>query len=341
MSTFTVWSQAPPYWGLRDYGVEGQIGLEASPDEFVARMVEVFAEVRRVMRKDGTLWLNLGDSYSSGGRHTQVVDSKRKPETRTHAHDSASGKHAALNGTAVRPGQVDGLSDKQLIGIPWRVALALQADGWWLRSEIVWHKPAPMPESVRDRPTRAHESVFLLTRSGRYYFDQDAIREPLQPSSVARLGQQIETQYGSERAYGGKKTNRPMKAVGPAYFGGRNKSEINDQTRLASGNAWEQDPERGANSRDVWTIASEGFNEAHFAVMPAELARRCIAAGSPVAGVVLDPFSGAGTTVLVANRLGREGIGIELNPQYAEMSRRRITDDAPLFNQVTEVVPNG
>ncbi len=290
---------SPPYWGLRDYGVAGQLGLEPTPQEYVAAMVAVFREVRRVLADDGTLWLNLGDSYSSGTRTTQVA-----PTLRAKGHDEASGKAEYLNGFAVRPGAVEGLAGKQLIGIPWRVAFALQEDGWWLRSDIIWAKPNPMPESVTDRPTKAHEYLFLLSKSARYYYDSDAIAEP----SVYKAGEGGNQSFG---AAGGK-------------------AEI-AYGSLVSGKKWDSDGTR--NARTVWQIATQPFSGAHFATFPTELPRRCILAGSAPGDTVLDPFSGAGTTLLVADRLGRNGLGVELNPKYAEMARRRITADAPLFHE--------
>ena len=192
---------SPPYWGLRDYGVDGQIGLEPTPELFVARMVEAFREVRRVLRKDGTCWVNLGDSYASGGRGNYDVVSDNK----------GNGASRGLG----RP-TANGYKPKDLCGIPWRVAFALQADGWYLRSDIIWHKPNPMPESVTDRPTKSHEYVFLLSKSGWYYYDAEAILEPVSPGTHARLSQNVEAQIGGERANGGQKTNGNMKAVGRA-----------------------------------------------------------------------------------------------------------------------------
>jgi len=285
---------SPPYWGLRDYGVEGQIGLEPTPEAYVEKMVAVFREVRRVLREDGTLWLNLGDSYSSGGRKTQVA-----PTLRTKGHDDASGKAAYLSGFAVRPGE--GLAGKQLIGIPWRVAFALQADGWYLRSDIIWSKPNPMPESVTDRPTKAHEYLFLLSKSPRYYFDQEAVRE----DGCGRL-------------------DRSPQSSGRLGSGGR---------QFVVGAAPLLQP-NGRNIRSVWTIATSPFPEAHFATFPPALVEPCIKAGSRQDDAVLDPFAGSGTTGVVALSLGRSFIGIELNPTYAEMAERRIYAVAPLLAQV-------
>jgi DNA modification methylase len=294
---------SPPYWGLRDYGNDGQIGLEQSPDEYVEELVAVFREVRRTLTEDGTLWLNLGDSYSSqGGAHGGREDNQTGVGA-SRAHNAGAGDQKQRTPPA-------GLKPKDLVGIPWRVAFALQADGWWLRQDIIWHKPNPMPESVTDRCTKAHEYVFLLTKSARYYYDAEAIAEPAAPSTVDRLTQpNISTQTGSTRVPG--KTNGNMKAVG------------NVETR---------------NRRSVWTITTKPFKGAHFAVMPEALTEPCILAGSETGDLVLDPFTGSGTVAVVALRHGRNFIGCELNPDYAEIARQRIIDDAPLFNTV-EVNP--
>jgi site-specific DNA-methyltransferase (adenine-specific) len=237
---------SPPYWGLRDYGQHGQLGQEPTPEGFVDAMVEVFREARRVLRDDGTLWLNLGDTYAKN---------------------------------------VAGESSKSLVGIPWRVALALKADGWILRSDIIWAKPAPMPEPVKDRPTKSHEYLFLLAKSERYYYDAEAIQEPaVDPANGHR--------------FGGDKYNDsdgPMNLRGSQY--------VNTGKR---------------NKRDVWTVPVQPYAGAHFATFPEDLITPCVLAGAPVGGVVLDPFGGSGTTGLVANRHGRRAILVELNPNYAE-----------------------
>ncbi len=321
---------SPPYWGLRDYGVDGAYGLEPTLDEYIERMVEVFSEVRRVLRKDGTLWLNLGDAYAGSGKGLNGDGSH-----------SVGGKQDTNIGalTAPRPGST-GLKPKDLIGLPWRVAFALQADGWWLRSDIIWSKPNPMPESVRDRPTRAHEYVFLLTKSARYYYDADAIRTPPVESSIKRWSQNIDAQAGSCRAHGGTKANGPMKAAGGPRRARKTDKQRGHGRRHAGFNARgdamskaEQQAE-GANKRSVWTIATKGFPGAHFATFPPALVEPCILAGSRGGDTILDPFSGSGTTGLVALRLGRKFIGIELNPEYATMAERRIREDAPLVNEV-------
>lgn len=260
---------SPPYFQLRSYGTEpvewpdgwiGELGQEPTLDLFIEHLVLVFRECRRVLRPDGTCWVNVGDSSQS----------------------------------------------KQLLMVPARIALALQADGWWLRSDIIWHKPNPMPESVRDRPTNAHEHIFLLTKSARYWYDADAVREAMAPESAARYA------YG----FGGAK-NEQLKAT--------------DNRTAVVGN---RDAPNGANLRNVWSVATVGFAGAHFAVFPPEIPRRCIKAGCPPGGVVLDPFFGSGTTGLVADELGRDCIGIELNPKYAALAEGRIRDAAPMFAEV-------
>lgn len=366
---------SPPYFGLRDYGCAGQIGLEETPEEFIDSLVTVFGEVRRVLRDDGTLWLNMGDSFANDGKwggHT-------------------SGKHVkALHGSPVgRTKKHTGYKPKDLMGMPWRLAFALQNDGWYLRSEIIWHKRAPMPESVTDRPTKAHEQVFLLTKKPKYFYDHVASAEP----STGRTGTAANFQRSSKE------------------------SLIPGQTRVQHRVNREPTEDNGyRNMRSVWSLSPESFAGAHFATMPTELPRRCLLAGTSEKGCcsscgapwqrvlekervatrpgnnskvnrasddadspyeshggmivgnrdpqrhtttvntvgwqpgckcidaeslsfpaqvpcrVLDPFSGAGTTAMVARRLGLHAVGVELNPEYAAMSRRRIFDDAPLLN---------
>lgn len=299
---------SPPYFGLRDYGVTGQIGLEPTPEQYIAEIVAVFRKIRRVLRDDGTLWLNLGDSYASGGR-------------KTHGYD----KKLAARATRLRP--TDSAKPKDLLMIPARVALALQADGWWLRSDIIWAKMNPMPESVTDRPTCAHEHVFLLTKRASYFYNADAIREPLAVSSVVRLAQNVAQQTGSYRANGGAKINGPMKAVARTdKQRGHSRRHAGFNDRWDSTTKSEQSA-NGANARNVWTIATEPFPEAHFATFPPALAERCIRAGTRPRDAVLDPFGGAGTTGLAADRLQRNAILIELNPDYVRLARSRIDAD--------------
>jgi len=292
---------SPPYWGLRDYGVEGQIGLEPTMQGYLDTMVGVCRELRRVLKPEGTFWLNIGDSYAAnrggttppaetlaGGRNGWTEDGSRVNRGRKDGYNPS------------RDPKGHGLKHKDLCMIPNRLAIMLQEDGWFVRSEIIWHKPNPMPESVRDRPTCAHEKVWLLTKSAKYFYNAAAIREPLAASSVARLSQpNLENQKGSERANGGAKTNGNMKAV--------------------------QNGGEGANARNVWSIPPHNFRGAHFATMPPALVERCLLAGCPEDGTVLDPFGGAGTTGLVAAKLGRNATLIEINPDYREIARERVS----------------
>lgn len=307
---------SPPYWGLRDYGVEGQLGLEATYPEHVTAMVEVFREVRRVLRPDGTLWLNYGDSYCGAG--TTGGD----PDNGTLRHGQRlSGRRDRLPIPRFRH---KGLKPKDLVGMPWRIALALQKDGWWLRSDIIWHKPNPMPESVGDRPTKSHEYLFLLTKSEHYAYDANAIREP------HKSGKNTPEGIAARRAIGdpnGKRGNT------------KSTNDGKDRTKPPSRPPGYIGHEMGRNARTVWKINTHAFPAAHFATFPPELPRRCIKAGCPKGGTVLDPFAGSGTTLMVALQLGRSAIGIELNPEYAAMARARIDGDAPLLNRMAEVRP--
>ena len=371
---------SPPYWSLRNYGVDGAYGLEPTLDEYIAiaNMVAVFREVRRVLRSDGTLWLNLGDAYAGSPKGSlNGQDKSGLTSTKTQEH-SPVGVHK----------QGNGLKPKDLIGLPWCMAFALRADGWWLRSDIVWHKLNPMPESVRDRPTRAHEYVFLLTKSAKYFYDSDAVREPA-AIGVQRHREEPYKEYeapGQSTQHLGNWSNRLSKAEQQAM---------------------------GANKRTVWSIATQPYSGAHFATYPEKLVEPCILAGTsergvcgvtgapwervverkfklqegrssehairgsgsqkpmdasngwggfprgtttsqtlgwqptcdhdaePVPATVLDPFCGSGTTGVVALRHGRSFIGIELNPEYVEMARKRIIDDAPLLNSVADAWARG
>ena len=289
---------SPPYYGLRDYGHAGQIGMEPTPQEFVARLVAVFAEVRRVLADDGTLWVNIGDSYAGSWG----------AQSRESGHNSpASAAQIEAAPKRTRTGSVPkgcGVKPKDLYGIPWRLAFALQDDGWFLRSDIVWAKPNPMPESVTDRPTRAHEYVFLLTKRPRYFYDADAIREE---SAVP--------------------ASKFVAATG-ANTAKLHATDANDFRTHARGGGGQLGSPGTRNARDVWAITPEPFGEAHFATMPPELARRCILAGSRKGDVVLDPFGGAATTALVALQHGRRALLCELNPEYVEIQRRRLADFA-------------
>ncbi len=265
--------------------VDLQLGLEPTPELYVARVVEIFREVRRVLRADGSVWLNLGDCYATNaGAAQRGAPPSAKSTLRGNGHTGGGPKLHA--GRPIKATRSHCLKPKDLVGIPWMVAFALRADGWWLRSSVIWSKTNPMPESVTDRPTKAHEDVFLLSKSERYYYDGEAIAEP---------------------------------ATGPV------------RGRTAA-NLHKIEARETRNARTVWTMSSQPFSEAHFATFPPELARRCVLAGCPPGGTVLDPFAGAGTTLMVAARLGRNSEGIELNTEYADMARRRIERDRPLFN---------
>lgn len=299
---------SPPYYNLRDYGVDGQIGLETSPDEYISKLTGVFREVRRVLKKDGTLWVVIGDSYAGSG--------KGKNDTHTtNKGNKGSKNNSALQGN-FRSAEI---KPKDLIGIPWLLAFALRNDGWYLRQDIIWQKPNAMPESVKDRCTRSHEYIFLLSKSRKYYYDSEAISEPITGSSTKRYLQNIEAQKGSDRQPG--KTNGKMKAVLPR-FGGEKYADGSKENRTKSGNTYI--PALRRNKRDVWTISTASFKGAHFAVFPEKLIEPCVLAGCPNGGTVLDPFCGSGTTGVVAVKNGREFIGIELNPEYVTIASERM-----------------
>ena len=292
---------SPPYWGLRDYGVEGQLGLEPTPEEFLERLVGVFREVRRVLRPDGACFVNMGDSYSGSGGYSPDAPSSIAGSKQTTNHSRLKDYN--------RQKPAPGLKPKDLCGMPWRLALALQADGWWLRSDIIWSKPNPMPESVTDRPTKSHEHIFLLTKSKKYYWDADAVREEHQTKNLEYEARKT-TKWGHKK----KLTNK-----------------ANVDNYLDPDNTRSYHP-NGRNCRDVWEIATEPCPEAHFATFPRELARRCIVAGSRPGDIILDPFAGAGTTLLVAEIEGRDSVGIELSAEYVEVARRRIEGKLPMFD---------
>ena len=280
---------SPPYWGLRDYGHEGQLGLEPTPEAYVQNMVEVFREVRRVLKPTGTLWLNLGDSYARQGGRTSNVP--RHWDGRQHDPGGLHDKRALASDFGAKP--------KDLVGIPWRVAFALQADGWYLRQDIIWHKPNPMPESVTDRCTKSHEYLFLLAKSERYFYDHEAVKEP-----AIHAGRLV-------KATGGEAKNAQHAFAGETKAGFTTHDTLVSDTR---------------NRRDVWTIPTKPFKGAHFAVMPEALAEPCILAGCPVGGLVLDPFAGSGTVGAVAVKHDRGFVGFDLNPEYLKLAEARIRE---------------
>lgn len=346
---------SPPYYGLRDYGtarweggddscdhtvsgwndnlkpdvnrperdgvkrqncikcgakrIDNQLGLEETPEAYVANMVSVFREVRRVLKDDGTLWLNLGDSYATHA-------AKRSGQF---GHSIVNGFDDVYRTNFKATGARSiGIKEKDLIGIPWMVAFALRADGWYLRQDIIWHKPNPMPESVKDRCTKSHEYIFLLSKSQHYYYDNESISEPITQSSIERLDQNLDQQKGSDRVPGKKNGN--MKAV--IRFSG-NKYGDNDDPKYQtkSGNVYIDTGKR--NKRSVWTVTTKSYHGAHFATFPMDLIEPCILAGSKVGDTILDPFNGSGTTGYVAMRKDRNYIGCELNPEYIQLSRER------------------
>jgi DNA modification methylase len=296
---------SPPYWGLRDYGCPGQIGLEQTPGEYVKSLLRTFNEVRRVLKPEGTLWLNLGDSYAA---------------SKTGSFNGGGFKDvSAINGTrdlsgVETSGRVDklkasGLKPKDLVGIPWRVAFALQEDGWYLRSDIIWSKPNPMPESVTDRPTKAHEYVFLMAKSEKYYYDADSIKEPMITSKDDKSAHGFGTITGKYAS---------------AY------------RSTKSGENWKPPEDGLRNKRSVWTISTKPYEEAHFATFPEELIEPCIKAGCPMEGVILDPFMGSGTTGAVALKLNRRFIGFELNAEYVTLANKRIFSSSATLDMFIE-----
>jgi DNA modification methylase len=325
---FNACVTSPPYLGLRNYDMDGQIGLERTPDAFVKELVSVFREVRRVLRDDGLLWLNLGDSYAG----SWGAQGKRETAGELGRNSIRNHPKRAGNTGSIRQ---EGLKPKDLIGVPWRVAMALQGDGWWLRSAIVWAKPNGMPGSQEARCTSSYEMVFMLSKSATYWSDFDAIKTPPRESTLVRTAQDLQAQAGSHRANGGAKTNGPMKAVG----GNADKQRGHGRQHAGFNERWDkmeraEKMAKPCTMRDVWFIAPACSSVPHFAQMPEELARRCILAGSPVGGSVLDPFGGAGTTAVVADRIGRDATLIELNPAYPDFAQARLHDDAGLFAEV-------
>ena len=286
---------SPPYWNLRNYcDNPDQLGLEKTPQEFVSNLVEVFREVWRVLRNDGTVWLNLGDTYAGNGRPNNAKAGLNKRMFGEHHSD---GRQSDPRGKLVGSGE-HGLKVKDLVGIPWRVALALQDDGWWLRQDIIWHKPNPMPESCTDRCTKSHEYIFMLTKSAKYYSEFGEIKEPA---------------VSGERFHGGYHAVMADGSMGHSRNG---RDDANNRAH------WR-------NKRSVWTIASQSYHGAHFAVFPEEIPRLAIKAGSPIGGTVLDPFSGSGTTGKVALQCGRNYIGLDLNEEYLDLALRRVDQFLP------------
>jgi DNA modification methylase len=324
---------SPPYWGLRDYAVAGQLGLESTPQLYVDAMVNVFREVRRVLRKDGTAWVNMGDSYANDGKWGGASGGKQLYLGEDNCKRVGRNK------------RLTGLKPKDLVGVPWRLAFALQDDGWWLRQDIIWAKPNPMPESITDRCTKAHEYIFLLSKAERYHYDADAIRTPYAEEtkdlSFETMDFSRRDQY-AKPVSGWNMGNGSHAAIDHAIPKSHNGSKFTDGKTVAvrprTGKGKRVDNPLGANKRSVWIVPSQPYPEAHFATFPEELIVPCTLAGCPIGGTVLDPFSGSGTTGVVALRYHRNYIGIELSPEYAAMSERRISGDAPLFNAIDKEV---
>lgn len=327
---------SPPYWGLRDYGHVGQIGLEDTPEEYVATMVEVFRLCFEVLADDGTLWLNLGDSYAGSwgaeGRTTNHGNSAYNASVTQQRSITNHPKKARRTTNLPRD---TGIKAKDLVGIPWMTAFALRASGWYLRQGIVWHKPNPMPESVRDRCTKAHEDIFLMSKSPTYYFDQGAISEASADSTMSRLAQDVEGQAGSDRVPG--KTNGPMKAAGRRNSFARTTKDSAGEHGQKPQFRDDREPvayEGRRNKRSVWTVSTKPYKGAHFATFPPDLIEPCILAGAPAGGVVLDPFFGSGTTGQVAQQLGRRFIGIELNEAYAPLQADRLRQPSLMLEPI-------
>lgn len=321
---------SPPYWRQRDYGMTGQLGLEPTPEEYTEKLVTIFREVRRILRTDGTAWVNIGDKWASGGNGGGGSFMAESGGAWAHAKNSKGWRKPPPT-----------YKDKDLVGLPFMVAFAMRADGWFWRQCNVWAKPNAMPESVRDRSTSSHEYVLHFSKRNDYWYDYESTRVTMQPSSETRLKQNIESQAGSARANGGGKTNGPMKAVSYKQDGhSRKHAGFNERYRSTKryGMGGHTDSQLGkdgyANLRSVWWIAPANYSEGHYAVMPDLLADICITAGCPKGGTVLDPFGGAGTTGLVADRLERNAILIELNPEYAAMAEKRIENDAGMFASI-------
>ena len=287
---------SPPYYGLRDYGVNGQLGIEETPELYISNLADVFDEVKRVLRDDGTLWLNIGDSYAGSGKGAWDNKSIQRKETYRPSTDDVNVK---------MPKTWDGIKSKDLIGIPWMLAFELRRRGWYLRQDIIWAKPNPMPESVKDRCTKSHEHIFLLSKSRKYYFDAEAISEPVAESTLLRLG----------------KNNGNIKSSPPRFGGNKYTKDQDIHNRTKSGNEYDYKPRR--NKRDVWFISTKPYKGAHFATFPPDLIEPCILAGCPKNGVVLDPFFGSGTTGLVAKNNNRHYIGIDLNENYCSIAIER------------------
>lgn len=317
---------SPPYWALRDYGVKGQLGLEKTPEEFMERIVTVFEEVRRVLKPQGTLWLNIGDSYAS--------QSKKRTEKQATAKSTIAGSLVSQYSILEQQSKiVAGLKPKDLVGIPWMLAFALRSAGWYLRQDIIWHKPNPMPESVTDRCTKAHEYLFLLSKSSRYYYDGDSIREAAKnlDDDKRRIAAQTEENKNVPDHLRNGIRPRKIKVPGGWDTAEGSHATIHRTGRTEAEYATDIVLKEGKNKRSVWTVSPEPFPEAHFATFPEALIKPCVLAGCPTGGLILDPFMGAGTTALVSMSHGRDFIGFELNPKYIAIANNRLKSKFGMF----------
>jgi DNA modification methylase len=313
---------SPPYWGLRNYNHDEQIGMEQTPDKFIQSLVDVFNEVKRVLKPQGTLWLNLGDTYSAHKDCKSVADTLRVGGKSEEANVIEKGKSNSRNSKLLKS---VGLKNKDLIGVPWMAAFALRSSGWYLRQDIIWHKPNPMPESVTDRCTKSHEYIFLMSKSEKYYFDNDSIKTDATTKDLRPNGVERNRIYN----YNSKENKNPEAYLKP-YKNLKEKGQPNHtmhENRL-KGEEYHSDK---ANKRSVWTVTTKPYSDAHFATFPQDLIVDCIKAGCPENGIVLDPFMGAGTTALVARKLNRNFIGIELNPDYVKIAENRLIKELGMF----------
>lgn len=317
---------SPPYWGLRNYGMNGQLGLEKTPEEFIVKMVEIFHEVKRMLTKDGTCWINIGDSYAA-----YWGDKYGKAQSFNDTRDNIG--NAPPSKPSMEFGKQGGIKPKDLVGIPWMLAFALRADGWYLRQDIIWSKPNPMPESVTDRCTKSHEYIFLLSKSAKYYYDAEAIKTDMKQEmtkgvpgrKVVGAGSHSAVDHATEEGRKRKEENTKgyqHRGEGDKKLTGHSGNKDKDGNLIGNGKA---------NRRSVWSITTQPYSEAHFATFPEELPELCIKAGCPIDGIVLDPFSGAGTTAMVAKKLNRNYIGIELNEEYIKISTKRLASELGMF----------
>lgn len=310
---------SPPYFGLRDYGHKGQLGLEDTPEEYIEKMVQVFEEVRRVLKKDGTLWLNIGDSYAGGGG-----GSGHNAETKN------LGRNTSSYGSVKSNGKTYGLKKKDLIGIPWMLAFALRSHGWYLRQDIIWNKPNPMPESVTDRCTKSHEYIFLMTKKEKYYYNAEAIKTKIKDASIERMGRGISDNHKNINGAPGQPPHSIMQPRKNYRHRGDGDKGLTDH----KGNFDKHGNLIGngmANKKSVWTVTTMPYKDAHFATFPEILIVDCIKAGSKEGDLILDPFMGAGTTALVASKLGRSYIGFELSEKYVKIANKRLRKELGMF----------